>query len=172
MFLRVNSQLRAHHFISEVGNGFSHVRHYLSALHFSCHFLGQSLTSRSFCNSSRSLLLLNILNNLEALTKSSHFTLHSLPLPGTLHIGSRGNFGATRGPTEELCPMERDGREEPLWLPMVLMGINIWEQWGQAPGNPSNRYLQRRVVLIHYPQDSSVNGIEEPLMTIKSKKIQ
>lgn len=66
--------------------------------------------------------------------------------------------------------MERDGREEPVWLPMVLMGISIWELWGQAPGNPSSRYLQGQLVLIHYPQDSLVNGIKELLMIIKSEK--
>lgn len=59
-----------------------------------------------------------------------------------------------------------------MWLPMVLMGISIWEQRGQAPGNPSDRYLQGQLVFIHYPQDSPVNGIEEPLMTIKSEKFQ
>lgn len=38
--------------------------------------------------------------------------------------------------------MEGDGREEPLHLPMVPVGIKHWKQWERALGNPSSRYLQ------------------------------
>lgn len=75
LFLRVNSQLRAHHFLSELGNVFSHVHHYLSTLNFSCHFLGRSLSIRSSCNPSQSAPVLNILNNLEPSTKLSFHSL-------------------------------------------------------------------------------------------------
>lgn len=126
LFLRVNSQLRAHHFLSELGNVFSLVRHYLSTLNFSRHFLGHSLIVRSSCNSSQSAFVLNILNNLGPSTKAVISLFTPSPAPGRLHIEKFCGNGAGREPVTH-----QRGQMELLGLPWFL-----WTRWGWAQGNP------------------------------------